>query len=273
MAYKDIVVHLAQDARSEARLEAAIELAERHEGRITGVYVLSRLIAPGFASFELSTEVYKRLDTEQRSLAEEGERQFAERMSKTAVPHEWRLMTGDPVDAVTTCAHYADITVVGQTDPDDSSSVGGLPDSVVIGAGGPVLIWPYAGSFAVHADTIMLAWNGTREAKRALADALPLLRQASKVIVFGVDTGDGKHIPGAEISAYLARHRVTTEARHTISSSDLGAGDAVLSEISDHGAGLLVMGGYGHHRMRELLLGGVTRDILRQMTVPVLMSH
>ena len=143
----------------------------------------------------------------------------------------------------------------------------------MIGAGGPVLIWPYAGSFAVHADTIMLAWNGTREAKRALADALPLLRQASKVIVFGVDTGDGKHIPGAEISAYLARHRVTTEARHTISSSDLGAGDAVLSEISDHGAGLLVMGGYGHHRMRELLLGGVTRDILRQMTVPVLMSH
>ena len=92
-------------------------MAERHEGRIAGVYVLSRLIAPGFASFELSTEVYKRLDTEQRSLAEEGERQFAERMGKTAVPHEWRLMTGDPVDAVTTCAHYADITVVGPDRP------------------------------------------------------------------------------------------------------------------------------------------------------------
>ena len=273
MAYKDIVVHLAQDKRSPARLEAAIELAERHDGRVIGVYVLPRLIVPGFASFELSTEVYKRLDTEQRSLADEAERRFSERMAKTAVPSEWRLMTGDPVDAMTTSVHYADIAIVGQTDPDDRSSLSGLADSVVLGAGGPVLIWPYAGSFTVNAATVMLAWNGTREAKRALSDALPLLQQASKVIVFGVDTGDGKHIPGAEVGAYLARHGISTEARYTISSSDLGASDALLSEISDHGAGLLVMGGYGHHRMREVLLGGVTRDILRQMTVPVLMSH
>ena len=162
---------------------------------------------------------------------------------------------------------------MGQTDPDDANSLSGLADSVVLGAGGPVLVWPYAGSFSVNAETVMLAWNSTREAKRALSDALPLMRQASKVIVLGIDTGDGKHIPGADVSTYLARHGVSAEARHTVSSSDLGASDALLSEISDHGAGLLVMGGYGHHRMREVLLGGVTRDILRQMTVPVLMSH
>ena len=137
----------------------------------------------------------------------------------------------------------------------------------------PVLVWPYTGSFSVGAETIMLAWNSTREAKRALSDALPIMQQASRVIVLGIDTGDGKHIPGADVSAYLARHGVSAEARHTISSSDLGASDALLSEISDLGAGLLVMGGYGHHRMREVLLGGVTRDILRQMTVPVVMSH
>ena len=96
-----------------------------------------------------------------------------------------------------------------------------------------------------------------------------------KISIVGwvLDTGDGKHIPGAEISTYLARHGVSAEARHAISSSDLAASDALLSEIADHGANLLVMGGYGHHRMREVLLGGVTRDILRQMTVPVLMSH
>ena len=173
MAYKEIVVHVGPDERSAVRLDAAVELAERHEGKVTGIYVLSRLIVPGFASFELSTGVYKRLDTEQR----------------------------------------------------------------------------------------------------ALSDALPIMQQASRVIVLGIDTGDGKHIPGADVSAYLARHGVSAEARHTISSSDLGASDALLSEISDLGAGLLVMGGYGHHRMREVLLGGVTRDILRQMTVPVVMSH
>ena len=273
MAYKEIVVHVGPDERSAVRLDAAVELAERHEGKVTGIYVLSRLIVPGFASFELSTEVYKRLDTEQRALSEEAERQFAERMAKSTAPSEWRLTTGDPVDALTTSAHYADIAVVGQTDPDDANSLSGLADSVVLGAGGPVLVWPYAGSFSANAETIMLAWNSTREAKRALSDALPIMQQASRVIVLGIDTGDGKHIPGADVSAYLARHGVSAEARHTVSSSDLGASDALLSEISDLGAGLLVMGGYGHHRMREVLLGGVTRDILRQMTVPVVMSH
>ena len=273
MAYKEIVVHVAPDGRSPQRVDAAVELAERHEGKVTGVYVLSRLVVPGFASFELSTEVYKRLDTEQRALAEEAERRFVERLGKSTAASEWRLMTGDPVDAVTTSAHYADIAVVGQADSDDSHSVAGMADSVVLGAGGPVLVWPYTGSFSVDAATIMLAWNGTRESKRALSDALPLMQQADKVIVLGIDTGDGKHIPGADVSKFLARHGVNAEARHTVSSSDLGASDALLSEISDHGANLLVMGGYGHHRMREVLLGGVTRDILRQMTVPVLMSH
>ncbi|MDE0392476.1 MAG: universal stress protein [Rhodospirillales bacterium] len=273
MAYKEIVVHVAPDERSPQRLDAAVELAERHEGKVTGVYVLSRLVVPGFASFELSTEVYKRLDTEQRALAEEAERRFAERLGKSTAASEWRLMTGDPVDALTTSAHYADITVVGQTDTDDSHSVAGMADSVVLAAGGPVLVWPYTGSFSVDAATIMLAWNGTRESKRALSDALPLMQAADKVIVLGINTGDGKHIPGADVSKFLARHGVNAEARHTVSSSDLGASDALLSEISDHGANLLVMGGYGHHRMREVLLGGVTRDILRQMTVPVVMSH
>ena len=244
------------------------------KAEITGVYVLPRLVVPGFASFELSTEVYKRLDTEQRALAEEADRQFSRTDGEVDnAASEWRLLTGDPVEGVTTSAHYADITIVGQTDPDDENSVSGLADSVVLAAGGPVLVWPYTGSFGINAETVMLAWNGTREAKRALADALPLLQQASKVIVLGIDTGDGKHIPGAEVSTYLARHGVSADARHAISSSDLGASDALLSEISDLGAGLLVMGGYGHHRMREVLLGGVTRDILRQMTVPVLMSH
>ena len=134
MAYKEIVVHVGPDERSAVRLDAAVELAERHEGKVTGIYVLSRLIVPGFASFELSTGVYKRLDTEQRALAEEAEQQFAERMAKSTAPFEWRLTTGDPVDAVTTSAHYADIAVVGQTDPDDANSLSGMADSVVLGA-------------------------------------------------------------------------------------------------------------------------------------------
>ena len=143
----------------------------------------------------------------------------------------------------------------------------------MLGGGGPVLVWPYAGSCHATAATVMLAWNGSREATRALADAMPLLQQARKVIVFGVDRADGSHIPGADVSTHLAHHGVRAEARHTRTAFGIHIGDVLLSEIGDRGIGLLVMGGYGHHRLRERLFGGVTRDILRETTVPVLMAH
>ena len=273
MEYKDIVVHLGTDNRSAARLDAAIELAEHHDGRVTGVYVLSPRNIPGFVRCEISPEVLKRLDTEERKFTEEAEARFAERTARTPVPCEWRLMTGDPADAVTTSAHYADITIVGQTDPYDGRSPSRLADSVVLDAGGPVLVWPYTGSCHATAATVLLAWDGSRAATRALADALPLLQQAHKVIVYGVDVDDGRHIPGADVSTHLAHHGVRAEARHTRTSLGIHICDALLSEIGDCGIGLLVMGGYGHHRVRERLFGGVTRDILREMTVPVLMAH
>ena len=119
----------------------------------------------------------------------------------------------------------------------------------------------------------LFAWNGTREAKRALADSLPLLRQAGKVIVIGINTGDGEHIAGADACAHLARHGVNAEPRHILTSPADSDSASLPSAVRDSGAGLLVMGAYGHHRMRELLLGGMTRDLLRRMTVPVLMSH
>ena len=199
MAYKDIVVHLGKDNRSAARLNAAIQLAvgkgfQRHEGRVTGVYVLSRRNIPGSIRCEFPPQILKRLDTGERRLAEEAEERFTERTARTAVRNEWRLMAGDLADAIVTSAHYADIVIVGQTDPKDDDSLGGLADSAVLGAGGPVLIWPYAGEFDVNAATIMLAWNGTREAKHALDGALPLMQQARKVIVFGVDMDDGMHM-------------------------------------------------------------------------------
>ena len=272
MEYKDIVVHLGKDHRSRARLDAAIQLAQEHEGRVTGLYVLPRRNIPGFILAEFPPEVLKRLDTEERVRTEAAEDEFQELTARAGVPGEWRLASGEFAEAIVTSAHYADVVIVGQTDPDDGESHAGLAADVMMG-GGPVLIWPYAGDFASNPETIMLAWNGTREAKHALDGALPLMQHARKVVVFGVDRCDGRHIPGADVSAHLARHGVRAEARHTLTTRGIGVGDALLSEIGDRGIGLLVMGGYGHSRLRETLLGGVTRDVLREMTVPVLMAH
>jgi len=122
MAYRDIVVCLAEDKRSSSRLDAAIGLAERHEARVTGVYVQPSLAIPGYAGANFPAEFLERLDTEQRERAEEVEHEFRERTAKAAVSSEWRPVAGDPVEAVTTSAHYADVSIVGQTDPDDGRS-------------------------------------------------------------------------------------------------------------------------------------------------------
>ena len=274
MTYRDILVHVSRDRRTPARLDAAIGLAEHCRGRVTGVYVLPYPSLPTYAgTFEIPDDVLEDVSRQQRNWAADAERAFRERTAEKAVPSEWLLQAGDPIEAVTTRAHCADITIVGQSDPDDPRSIRGLADGVVLSAGGPVLVWPCAGSFGVDPVTVMVAWNDTREAKRALADALPFLQRAGKVIVFGIDEGDSKRIAVTDVSAHVARHGVSVETMHTVASSGIDTGGLLLSAVGDVGVDLLVMGAYGHRRMRELLLGGATRDILREMTVPVLMSH
>ncbi len=135
---------------------------------------------------------------------------------------------------------------------------------------------PYIGARQEMGRNVLVAWNGSREATRAVNDALPILERADKVTVLAVNPGkngnDHGDIPSADIALHLARHGVKAEASQTVS-DELEVGSIILSRISDLGADLVVMGAYGHSRMRELMMGGVTRDLLRHMTVPVLMSH
>ena len=199
--------------------------------------------------------------------------EFAERMARTEVLHEWRLLQGSPVEAVTTCARYADITIVGQTDREDR---GGRRRP-----GGP----PGAGRGRARAGLALrrlrstsvprrCCWRGTAPARRS-AHFRMRFRCSDRHTMSSSSASTrttARHLPGAEASAHLARHGVKADARHRPASSDIAAADVLLSAISDYGVDLLVMGAYGHHRLRELLLGGMTRDILRRMTVPVLMS-
>ena len=122
----------------------------------------------------------------------------------------------------------------------------------------------------------MVAWDASRLATRAVNDALPILRKASKVHLLAINPEGGREghgdVPGADIGLHLARHGVKAEAS-SIHAEDLEAGDALLSRAADFGADLIVMGAYGHSRWRELVLGGVTRHLLNHMTAPVFMSH
>src|SRR5262249_32763384 len=139
-------------------------------------------------------------------------------------------------------------------------------------SGRPVLVVPYIQKGPLKLDRVLVAWDGSRNAARAIADAMPLLAKAKTVEVVIVGKGKSDEIPGADIAQHLARHDLKVELKRIVSpESDIAS--TLLSHIADTAADFIVMGGYGHSRLREFIYGGVTRSILSSMTVPALMSH
>ncbi len=305
MPIKEILVHQGPDARSEARLDVAVDLAKAHDAQVIGIFAKVSPEDPEYwwmAFDKQSIAEWLSILEESAGTAEED---FLTRLAQEGLEGKWRLVDGNATDALMTCARYGDLTVVGQTNPDQPAYDGRLPDHVVLGAGGPVLVVPYAGHFETIGRRIMVAWNGGREAARAVRDAMPILERAESVIVYNMNPLDQGHWPGADISAHLARHGVKAETRHAVLGGEAeavssalktvggfgfqqpgpwtqsqraamdapDAGNALLSAVTDSGVDLLVMGAYGHSRIRELVLGGATRGVLEAMTVPVLMSH
>lgn len=286
MTFKDILVHLDDSHGHEARLHLACELARRHEAHLVGLHVLGPLALgamatpaiSGYVTAETIQMVQERYRQGALAAAARAEAAFHAETGRAGVTGEWRRVEGEPGEVATLHARYADIAVLGQADPDDPNFAGAarLPESVLLGAGRPVLIVPYVGSYETVGRNVLVAWSATREAARAVNDALPILRTAERVTVLSINpvrgiAGEGD-VPAADIAHHLARHDVRAEAAYTVA-EDIGVGDIILSRAADLGSDLLVMGGYGHSRTRQLILGGATRSILEHMTLPVLLSH
>jgi nucleotide-binding universal stress UspA family protein len=274
MAIKSILLHLTQDSRNDARTETALHLALAQGAQIVALYTILPLQMPTYTEGYITPEIMDRYDQESQELAAGAKEIFTKAAEAAGVAFEWRTIEGLHFDSVAFNAHYSDLVVIGQPAPGDERAPGtaGLPGELVLSSGRPVLVVPYAGRFAEIGKRILVAWNGTREAARAVQDAMPLLQQADEVAVFGLNMARAEHIPGADIATHLARHGVRARVESSVA-QDIAVSDALLNAISDLGYDMLVMGAYGHSRMRELALGGVTREILQHMTVPVLMSH
>jgi len=167
--------------------------------------------------------------------------------------------------------------VIGQKNPEWPSGVGQeFERNVPLAAGRPVLVVPYAFEHRPLGHRVLVAWNASREAARAVSDALPLLKRAGHVHVVAFQpersgTAHGEE-PGADVGLYLTRHGVKVTAS-SYENSTVDIGNQLLSRAFDLSADLIVMGAWGHSRLREFVLGGVTRTLLETMTVPVLMSH
>ncbi len=149
-----------------------------------------------------------------------------------------------------------------------------VDEGVLFESGRPVIFVPYIQKAPLKLDRVMVCWDGSRVATRAIADAMPLLQKAKKVEIVVVSDKGSKadEAPGADLAKHLARHDLQVELKR-ITSPDIDVASTVLSYAADSNADMIVMGGYGHSRLREFILGGMTRSMLESMTVPVLMSH
>jgi nucleotide-binding universal stress UspA family protein len=284
MRLRDLVVLLDDSARCEANLEMAAMLARTHDAHLTGLCLLELLIpiAPGYALAAypdvFALQPVADLRDRARATAEKIEARFRETLRRDGLSGDWILGRGFPAEDAVQCARRADLVVIGQRNPDEQARhpvANDLLEDVLMGAGRPVLVVPYVGTYEVIGKSVLIGWKDSTQATRAAHDAMPLIDKSGKVTVLTVQRGrrDDEMLPGADMATHLARHGLTVSAARTVNDGSISDADAMLSYASDLGADLLVMGAYGHSRRREILLGGVTREIVDHMTLPVLMSH
>jgi nucleotide-binding universal stress UspA family protein len=285
MALKNVLLHVDSTRACDARENAAIALAGEHEAHLTALYCIGEIHIEGWA--EWPTDMIEEHRNKAAEYAERTLARFREKAERAGISYETRssrVYVSRIGEHIALHARYSDLAILGQNNPDEFATGGTrIVEDVLFSCGRPVLVIPYIGapgegrkggvSFGHNA---MVAWDAGRESARAVNDALPLLERARQVEVVAVNPDKGlRHHgeePGADIALHLARHGIDVDVK-AVEARDLGTADTILSRISDRGSDLLIMGGYGHGRMREMVLGGVTRNILRHMTVPVLMSH
>ena len=279
MSYKTIVVHVDRSRHAPQRIRIAGEIALRDNAHLTGVAMtgISRYLLEGDVINQHEPVLVTHLDYLHKQ-AEQALAQFEETVRRMGVlSWEKRLVDDEPAGGLSLEARYADLVVMSQTDTGESlpGIMSDFPEYVVMNAGRPVLLVPYAGEFSHVGRTVLLAWDGSMEAGRAVHGAMPMLRQAQevKVVVFNAGRQVNVHgeQPGADLALYLARHGVKVDVLQEATGQD--SGNALLSLAADVHADLLVMGCYAHSRFREVLLGGATRTVLESMTLPVLMAH
>ena len=277
MAIKDLVVHITDGPDCAARLTLAVTLARIHGAHLAGVYVEPPLPMSAYPEIPVPAAI---IDAEIAAIAACAAEQAARFNAATAqatIGSEWRQTRADNVTALNVSARYADLVILGQA-PSRSMSWfdPAIAEHVALACGRPLLVVPHDYVPAPLGQRILIAWNGGREAVRAVHDALPLLAQAEfvQVMVTNPVIGYGDHgaEPGADICRHLAHHGVRAEA-HVGHAEHAAVGALLLAQAAAIGADLIVMGAYGHSRMRELVLGGVTRHLLRHMTIPLFVAH
>lgn len=281
MDYVSILVHLDASEQLHQRLHIAAQLAVLHNAKLIGLFAVDDvdLGARRYVFDDGKCESQGALASRRRNAAESARLSFRAATEVLGIQAEWRDCELCMPYAAVINGHLADLLVLGQPDPsckvlmDKCRSA----DSVVLRCGRPVLLVPYAGWFPHTGTSIMVAWNGTREAAHSIRDALPLLKRAAFVDVIRFFSPHALENPwyvsSQHVVAWLKGHGVSPQLEEVTLDNDDETGELLLSRVADKNIDLLVMGAYGRSRQFEKILGGVTRTIMKSTTIPTLMSH
>ncbi|MFI5000066.1 MAG: universal stress protein [Reyranellales bacterium] len=279
MGYKTILVHCDASKTTASRVRVAADLADRFNAHLIGVHIRQRFEAPMASDGNLAMDsLYRTYENAAKAEEAAAAAAFKGALGSRSPSSEWRVIEGPAEEALAVEARCADLVIVGQREPDPlpMATLPDLAEKFAMITERPMIVVPHIGAAKPPGKTVMLCWNGRREAGRAAGGALPLLKAASNVIVLVIDSGKDRTghraAPGTDVAGWLARHGVkVTVQRDTAVDSDVG--NVILSRAADHDVDLVVMGIYGHSRMREMVLGGASRTLLATMTVPLLIAH
>ncbi|CAO3441142.1 universal stress protein [Azospirillum endophyticum] len=271
MPLKTLLVHLDHDD-VDARLAMAVSLARQHEARLIGLFAERGEARKVGIVGTWPSESYREAAAASRAA-------FA-RATEGLSGVEWRdAARGSPAEvvrAVAQAAHAADLILMGQDEgagQHHASVPPGMAEQVILHAGTPALILPGAGRFERVGRRPLIAWKDSREAARALKDALPLIAGAEEaVVVTFVAKPDDEREAVEQALHYLTDHRIRARSECLVVDG-VGIMDMLLNRAADLGSDLLVMGAHSHYGFPHMLRGNGTRHVLSAMTLPVLMSN
>jgi nucleotide-binding universal stress UspA family protein len=274
---KDIVVNLSVGNDSGPAGDYAVSVASTFSAHLTGIAFVYDPIVPVSGTGYIPAEVIESQQADNEAAAKAAIDRFAAATDRAGLSAEPLTLTASLAgagDQFGRIARRFDLAIVGQAQPEITSVDEIVAETTLFESGRPMLMVPYIQKGPLKLDNVMVCWDGSRQAARAIADAMPLLTKAGRVEIVIITNERGKQdeIEGADMGQHLARHGLKIDV-HRIAGGNIDVADALLSHAADSGADFMVMGGYGHSRLREFVLGGVTHSMFRSLTIPALMSH
>jgi nucleotide-binding universal stress UspA family protein len=274
---KDLVVNLSLREDGGTVGDYAVSVAAALEAHIAGIAFVYDPIVPVSGAGYIPPEIIETQQADNEAAAKAAIEQFSRAASRAGLSAEPVTLSASLAGAGEQFARIArrfDLSIVGQAEPKASAVEEIIAETTLFGSGRPMVLVPYIQKAPLKLDNVMVCWDGSRPAARAIGDAMPLLAKAGRVEIAIVSNERGKQdeIEGADMGQHLARHGLKVDV-HRIPGGNIDVADALLSHAADAGIDFIVMGGFGHSRLREFVLGGVTHSLLQSMTVPVLMSH